>query len=142
MMPISIPSHIARSAAGRAGRRTVRSLWLVPLFFAVCQAGTAQAAGTLDAWRDEAGRTRSLAENNLARAYEAAKHLQATLPTDATPVDQARLLNLLSRIELYRAQTDEAAIHAQQARELAEKNLDRVGQAEAALNAAMKAINP
>ena len=98
-------------------------------------------AGSLDQWRVEAGRVRVLAENDAPSAYEAAKRLQASLPADATPVDLARGLNLLSRIETYLALTEPAAAHAHEAFELAAKNGDRVGQAEADLNIALNGIN-
>src|ERR1700738_1691329 len=81
----------------------------------VCQAAEASAAAHLDAWRAEAGRTRMLAENDVPRAYEAAKSLAASLPSSATPADRARSLNLLARIETYLALTQPAAEHAQEA---------------------------
>ena len=103
--------------------------------------GIAFAADALDQWRREAGETRTLAENDAPRAYEQALRLQAALPADATPVDQARLLNLLSRIEVYLAMTEQAANHARHASDLAAQHGDRVGQAEADLNVALNAVN-
>src|SRR3981081_2510016 len=108
---------------------------------AVCQPDQASAALQLDTWRAEAGRARMLAENDAPRAYDAAKRLQAILPPDATPADRARSLNLLARIETYLALTEPAAVHAQEAFQLAAANGDRIGQAEADLNVALNAVN-
>lgn len=82
-----------------------------------------------------------LAENDTQRAYAEAERLQADLPADARPADQARLFNLLARIEVYQAQTEKAATHIQQAMELAKQHNDSVGQAEADLNTALNAVN-
>jgi len=101
----------------------------------------AAAAEPIDAWRSEAARVRKLAENDLPLAYAQAQGLQASLPPDAAPVDRARVLNLLSRIEIYQALTTPAAEHAGQALALATLHKDRVGQAEADLNIALNAIN-
>jgi len=111
------------------------------LILVSCLSNVAQAADPLDAWRAEAGRVRILAENDLASAYQAAQRLQATLPAIAPPADRVRLLNLFARIELYQAQTEQTAKHAQQAMALAKQYGDKVGQAEANLNVAMNAIN-
>lgn len=108
---------------------------------AVCQPAGTSAAVQLDAWRAEASRTRVLAENDAARAYDAAKRLAASLPSNATPADRARSLNLLARIETYLALTDPAAAHAQEAFQLAAANGDRVGQAESDLNVALNSVN-
>ncbi|WP_140635151.1 ATP-binding protein [Methylibium rhizosphaerae] len=99
------------------------------------------AASALEAWRADAARVRTLAENNVPRAYEEARRLQASLPADATPADRARVLNLLSRAETYLGLTEEAAAHAGQAFELAARHGDRIGQAESDLNVALNAIN-
>src|SRR5450830_441073 len=96
---------------------------------------------SLGTWRSEVALARMQAENNATAAYKEARRLQAILPTDATPIDQVRLLTLLSRIEIYLAMTQAAATHVQQALDLAKKHGDRVGQAEADLNIAMNAIN-
>src|SRR6266702_195277 len=96
---------------------------------AICQAGGVSAAAQLDTWRAEAARARMLAENDAPRAYEVAKHLEAALPSNATPADRARSLNLLARIETYLALTEPAAAHAQEAFQLAAASGDRVGQA-------------
>lgn len=114
---------------------------LVLLAMGLCLAGAAHATSPLDAWRSEAAATRMLAENDAPRAYEEAKRLQVAVPGDATPVDQARLLNLRSRVEVYLALTDEAARHAQAAMDLAKRHGDAVGQVEADLNVALNAVN-
>ncbi|MFZ3085003.1 MAG: EAL domain-containing protein [Rhodoferax ferrireducens] len=103
--------------------------------------GPVQAASSLDDWRTQAGQTRVLAENDVPRAYTQAQRLQASLPADATPVDRARVLNLLSRIEAYLSLTEKAQKNAETALELAQQQGDRVGQAEAQLNVALNAVN-
>lgn len=112
---------------------------LVWLALSVC--GNAWAGSAIGTWRNEAVAVRVLAENNAPAAYREAKHLQSTLPKEATPTDRAVLLNLLARIELYLALTDHAAAHAEQAFDLAKQHADRIGQAEADLNMALIAIN-
>ncbi|WP_280154793.1 ATP-binding protein [Piscinibacter sp. XHJ-5] len=104
-------------------------------------AAVAVAADAMDDWRGEATRTRILAENDAPRAYTDAKRLHAALPANAAPVDRARSLNLLARIETYLALTTEAARHAQEAFDLATKHDDRIGQAESDLTVVMNAIN-
>jgi PAS domain S-box-containing protein len=98
-------------------------------------------APSLDNWRAEATRIRLLADNDAPEAYRAAQRLQANLPAQATAADRARVLNLLSRVETYLALTEPAAAHAQEALDLATRNGDRVGQAEADLNIALNSIN-
>lgn len=100
-----------------------------------------QAGTTLDEWRIEISDVRRLAENDASRAHDNALRLQATIPSNATPADKARILNLLSRIEIYLAQTEQAEKHANQAMVLAKKNEDRIGQVEANLNIALNPIN-
>ncbi|MDP1773003.1 MAG: PAS domain S-box protein [Methylobacter sp.] len=109
------------------------------LIFLLC--GVAYADNALEQWRNKAGETRLLAENDTTRAYAEAERLQTEFPADATPADRARLLNLLARIEVYRAQTEKAATHIQQAMELANQHNDPAGQAEADLNTALNAVN-
>ncbi|MDO8252073.1 MAG: EAL domain-containing protein, partial [Rhodoferax sp.] len=141
--------NFSRSPTGRLhppGQRCRYSvLLLVWLALAavsgLCLPGTARAASPLDEWRSDAGRTRILAENDAPRAYEQAQRLQASLPADATPIDRARVLNLLARIEVYLALTEQAQQHAETAMELAQQQGDRVGQAEAQLNVALNAVN-
>jgi PAS domain S-box-containing protein len=124
----------------RAGAILIAVLMAFPRV-AVCQPDEATAAVQLDEWRTQAGRVRIMAENDAVRAYDAAKHLQASLPSNAAPADRARSLNLLSRIETYLALTEPAAEHAQAAFQLAATNGDRVGQAESDLNVALNAVN-
>ena len=136
----------ARSAsADKASRRGLwilqSVLWLVLLILGFGQIVPAYASSTLEQWRQEAARTRILAENDAQHAYEQAQNLQANLPEDATPVDRARVLNLLSRTEIYLALTSEADTHARLAFDLAKKNGDRIGQAEADLNIALNSVN-
>lgn len=95
----------------------------------------------LEEWRVEAARVRTLAENDVQQAHEAAQRLETALPQDATPADRVRLLNLFARIEIYRAETDTAANHADAARNLARGNDDRIGQIEAELTTALILVN-
>ena len=92
-------------------------------------------------WRSEAQAVRILAENDTRQAAEHLAHLAAALPATAPPQDRARLLNLQARIALYRAETESAAALADQALALAERNNDRVGQAEAYLVIALNTVN-
>jgi len=101
----------------------------------------ALAAVPLDDWRRQAAEVRTLAENDAPQAYARAQQLQNELPADAPPADRARMLNLLSRIEIYLALTDAAGRDADQAAELARSSGDRVGEVEAALNVALNAVN-
>jgi PAS domain S-box-containing protein len=134
-------SYMLPEAGQRCGHGGLVAVWLILFVFGLCLPDAAHAASSLDEWRDEVGRTRTLAENDAPRAYEEAQRLQATLPADATPADQARVLNLLARIEIYLALTEQAADHAQLASDLAKQNADRVGQAEADLNVALNSVN-
>jgi len=84
---------------------------------------------------------RTLAENDVPLACARAQHLQASPPRDAPATDQALVLNLLSRAETYLGLPGPTASHAQQAFDLAARNGDRVGQAEADLNVAQNSIN-
>lgn len=118
-----------------------RPVLLGSVLLALGLCGNAWAGSVIDTWRGEAAAARILAENDAPAAYRQAEHLQATLPADATHADRARLLNLLSRIEIYLALTDRAATHAQQAFDLSKQHTDRIGQAEADLNIALNAVN-
>jgi len=109
------------------------------LIFAWC--GAAHAGNELEQWRKNADQIRQLAENDIPAAYMRAQRLQAELPADATPADRVRALNLLARTELYSGRTDVADQHAQQAFELANKQGDQIGQAEADLTIALNAVN-
>ena len=115
--------------------------WLVCAFL-LGLAGVSQAAGSnLERWRSEIIQTRLLAENDTPHAYQEAHRLQEAIPEQATPTDQARLLNLYARIEAYLAFPDMAELHAGQAMALATKHDDRIGQAEADLNIILNASN-
>ena len=95
----------------------------------------------LEAWRAEVEEVRGLADNDVPRAYEAAQRLQSSVPPAATPIDRAHVLNVLARAETYLGLTDPAAAHASEALELATRQGDRIGQAEADLNMALNSIN-
>jgi len=112
---------------------------VLSLLVAVCSAQPA--APALDDWRSQVAEVRVLAENDVPRAQERAQQLESTLPASATPADRARLLNLLARIELYRANTVRSNELASQAFELASRNGDKIGQAEADLNTALNSVN-
>ncbi len=102
---------------------------------------TARAAQTVDQWREALRQTRKLAENDVPRACADAQRLQADPPAGATAADRILALNVLARTELYAAQTEAAGKHAQQARELARQQGDRVGEAEAELTLALNTVN-
>ena len=122
---------------GFMGRHLLCAAWLL----ATLSGGTAHAADALDAWRAEVRSVRTLADNDVPLAYARARQLQASLPSDAPAADRALALNLLSRTETYLGLTGPASSHAQQAFDLAARNGDRVGQAEADLNVALNSIN-
>ena len=111
------------------------------LLLAALSGAAAPAADALDAWRAEARSVRILADNDVPQAYARAKELEASLPSGAPAADRALALNLLSRTETYLGLTGPASSHAQQAFDLAARNGDRVGQAEADLNVALNSIN-
>lgn len=94
----------------------------------------------MEAWRGEIAQTRKLADNDAPRSYAEALHLQAAMPLDATPVDQASMLNLLARTELNMALTNQAERHAKLALAWAGDGKDRIGQAEAELNLAIISV--
>jgi PAS domain S-box-containing protein len=97
--------------------------------------------GLLEQWRMEVSRGRGLVENDPQQAYMDAQLLQSSLPPDATPVDKVRVLNLLSRCEVYLALTDLAENHARLALDEAGKQRDKVGEVEALLNVVLNAMN-
>ena len=132
------PSYRDRADARCLGALARRCISLVVGMLVSASAGAGPA---LDEWRRTAGEVRVLAENNVPQAYARAQQLQKQLPADATPADQVRALNLLSRIEVYLALTDAAGRNAEQAGELARRSGDRVGEAEAGLNVGLNAIN-
>ncbi|MEP6503456.1 MAG: hypothetical protein ABJD97_09010, partial [Betaproteobacteria bacterium] len=111
------------------------------LLLAALSGAAVHAADALDAWRAEVRSVRTLAENDVPAAYARAQQLQASLPKDAPAADRALVLNLMSRAETYLGLTGPASAHAQQAFDLAARNGDRVGQAEADLNVALNSIN-
>ena len=110
------------------------------LAFSLTVATTAGAT-ELETWRDQVQAVRQLADNDAASAGEKGQALWNRVPADATPADRAHALNVQARIENYLAQTDRAAASAHQALELASRNGDRVGRAEADLNLALITIN-
>lgn len=117
------------------GRRS----WLrIALILVLLQASVSWAdSGTLNSWRHQLSRTQRLAENDVSSALQEAQRLQLQLPADASPADHAQVLNLLSRIENYKLETEHAIAHAQQAQALAAQYKDRIDQAEADLNLAL-----
>lgn len=117
-------------------RFLILTFWLMLSFKSV-----ASAVGELEQWRNQITQTRLLAENNVPAAYEQAQKLQKNFPIDATPSDQASLLNLLARIELYFGLNDLSLEHAEQAFELAKLHDNKVGQVEADMTTALAAIN-
>jgi Sec-independent protein secretion pathway component TatC len=85
-----------------------RAAACVVVVFCLCATASAD---SLDVWRREVTAARQLADNDARQAYRQAQQLNATQPADATPVDQARILNVLARIETYLALSDLAARH-------------------------------
>jgi PAS domain S-box-containing protein len=106
-----------------------------------CPLAFAQGAGSIEAWRAKVVEVRTLAENDAPAAYEEALRLRDALPADAAPADRVRLLNLLARTEIYIAQTERSAEHVREAFELASRHGDKLGQAEADLNASLNSVN-
>ena len=98
-------------------------------------------AAPLDSWRQEVAEIRQLADNNPQAAYREAQRLESAMPAGGGPADRAKILNVLSRIEVYLALTEEAARHAEAAFDLAKKNDDKIGQLEADLNVALNSVN-
>lgn len=112
----------------------VRQLALGLLLLASLFPGAALAGKELDNWRREAAEARQLAENDAPQANREANRLQAAMPADAKPADQALILNLRARTELYLTQAETAAADAEKALAIARANGDKIGQAEANLN--------
>ena len=94
-----------------------------------------------EAWLRAASEARILIENNLPQAQREVQRLRAALPADAPPADQARILNLMARLEIYQGKTTLAGEHAEAALALASRNGERIGQAEADLNLALNSVN-
>jgi len=116
--------------------------WMAWPGLLLCWALAAPAvAMEIDAWRAEAQAVRILAENDVGQARLRAARLDAEMPPDAPASERARLLNLQARIALYQAETEAAASLAEQAMKLAERNGDKVGQAEADLVIALNTVN-
>lgn len=124
-------------------RRTFRLGVFVSLGFCLSLgfASALAAANPIERWRAAADRTRMLAENDVPEAYAEAQKLQATLPADATAGDRARAQNLLARVEIYLGLTEQADSRARLALDLAKRNRDRVGEAEANLNLTLSSVN-
>jgi PAS domain S-box-containing protein len=122
----------------RIGGSRGRQLVLLALLLALDCA--MPAAAQLETWRGAVSRVRLLAENDAVRAELEARQLAAAMPVQATPADQARVWNLLARIEIYRGQDAQADRHARQAFDLAARHLDAAGQAEADLNMIWTAV--
>ena len=99
------------------------------------------ATSPIEGWRSAADRTRMLAENDAPEAYAEAQKLQATLPADATSGDRVRVQNLLARVEIYLGLTEQGDSRARLALDLAKRNGDRVGEAEANLNLTLSSVN-
>ena len=125
-------------AGGQSGR--VRLVGMCAAALCALAAGVA-AGAPLDDWRSSIARTRLLADNDGPAAHEQALQLLASLPTDATPTDRARVLNLVARTEIHLALTKPATQHAEQALRIATAAGDRASQAEAEINLSLTAIN-
>ncbi|NRF67741.1 PAS domain-containing protein [Aquincola sp. S2] len=111
------------------------------LALAGAAAGPGASAGPLEDWRAEAARVRLLADNDVPRALDEARRLQATLPPTATPADRVRALNVLTRAETYMGLTEPAEQHAAEAFALASRHDDRIGQAESDLSMVLNSVN-
>ena len=123
-------------AGGESGRAR-----LLGVFAAALCAVAAAVAAPLDEWRSGVTQTRLLADNDGPTAYEQAQQLLASLPAEATPVDRARVLNLLARTEIHLALTKPATQHAEEALQIATAAGDRASQAESEINLSLTAIN-
>ena len=130
--------HARRDTRRAAGAAIGLGLAAMLLFLELAAAGPRM---SVKQWREAAASGRTLAENNVPRAYAEALRLQAALPARSSPPDRARALNLLARTEVYRGLTAQADAHARQALALARQAGDRVGQAEADLNLTLTSVN-
>ena len=123
-------------------KRTFRPEVFVSLGFCLSLFACALAAASpIEGWRAAADRTRMLAENDVPAAYSEAQKLLATLPANATAGDRVRAQNLLARTEIYLGLTEQADSRARLALDLAKRNGDRVGEAEADLNLTLSSVN-
>jgi signal transduction histidine kinase/DNA-binding response OmpR family regulator/HPt (histidine-containing phosphotransfer) domain-containing protein/tetratricopeptide (TPR) repeat protein len=100
----------------------------------------AHAAGLAE-WRQDVAQTRRLADNDVPGALLKVRELQRTVPPDADAADQARVLNVLARVEAYIGNIDDAAAHADAAYAIALRAGDRIGQAESDLTTALNTVN-
>lgn len=115
--------------------------WILSILISFTISGVAYGQNLLTEWREKLEVIRQLADNDAPKAYQQALSLQKAIPADATPVDRVRMLNSLARIEIILAETETAAVHAQQAFELAKQYNDIPGQSEADINIAWNAVN-
>lgn len=125
----------------QACSRTLAQTVLLVFVFTINAVLGAETDSSLERWNQEFQRIRVQAENDAPAAYKNAQSLQSKLPREATPIEQARILNLVSRIEVYLGLNDLAAKHAQYALDTATRAKDRVGQIEAQLNIALNSVN-
>jgi PAS domain S-box-containing protein len=111
------------------------------VLLALCASAAAHAAMPLDDWRNALADLRVKAENDAPQAYLDAQLLQKDTPSGAMLADRARMLNLLSRIELHLALIPESVGHSAEAMAVARQANDADGKIEADLNIALGAIN-
>ncbi|MGD9170048.1 MAG: PAS domain-containing protein [Candidatus Thiodiazotropha sp.] len=114
-------------------------LWFMLLI--LCGDVYARSEISLDFWRQRVTEVRLLAENRISQAHAEAQDLLDSLPLNASASDQARLYNMLARIEMYVGETDRAKELIDTAREFAKGAGDNIGLIEAALNTAFNAVN-
>ncbi len=119
-------------------RRLAGLLLLAALGFCT---NAARASDAIATWRVHVQQARRLAEQDVARALVEANRLSAAMPADAAPQDRVRILNVLARVEIYDALTEQAAGHAHAALKLAKERDDAEGQVEANLNLALITVN-
>jgi len=132
---LSYDTHISKD------RPLLSRVFLLCALFAIAASPSAAQSVDIAQWRQKLADIRILAENDSPRAYEQAQRQAEAMPAEATPEDRARMLNLLARLQIHLAMPEAAAASAHQARDLAKKNDDRVGQIEADLNLALNAVN-
>lgn len=138
-----IPSSPSRNEAVReeTGIACLFVIRLVFLCFSLSIANIASAANAIDAWRAEVASLRILVENDSPAARDKGLGMLAQLPSEATPVDEARLLNVISRAEIYMGLVREATANARRALDIATRSGDRIVQVEANLNIALNSVN-
>ena len=122
------------------GRGYRRQAWRLACLLC-CGLWLPAGAATLAGWRAGLEQLRLLAENDVPRAAAAAEQLAGAVPADAMPADRIHLLNVRARIKHYAGLTAAAGQLAEQALALAQKDGDRVGQAEAYLVLALNTVN-